>query len=158
MVLWEDPAPLNQEQTTPYSRSMRPRRTKSRCCQAVPLLCPVRAGTRRSTAERAQRHRHLLLIAAIFRSPAARPWAWELSEKSTWLPAVLWQQPLHSSPVSLDVQPPGEEVTEKKERKVQPSIGVTRGQRGRAGRRSFQIVFPQIKGVLGCSLLPCSSS
>lgn len=42
--------------------------------------------------------------------------------------------------------------------KVQPTIRVTRGQGGGAGRRGFQSAFPQIKGVLCRSLLILSSA
>lgn len=41
---------------------------------------------------------------------------------------------------------------------MQPTIRVTRGQPGGGGRRSFQIAFPQIKGVWCCCLLTLSSA
>lgn len=130
-----------------------PCRTESRCCQALPLLCPMTPGTRRSRAGWSQGHCPLFLLDGIFISPAAWPWTWELNGKSMWLAAIPAQLPGLTWCISSQGRGDTREGA-----KVQPAIGVTWGQWGGDGRRSFQIVFPQIKSALCCSLLILSIS
>lgn len=141
MVLWEDTAPLKQNKTSPRSHSMMPCRTKSR---HWPCSAPWW-----------HKEQHGWVIPKVL--PPV-PYCWNVQLSCL---GASWEKHVAPSTGSnLCTAPSSHWCTTSPRRgdrregaKVQPTIGVTRGQWGGAGRRSFQVVFSQIKGVLCCSLL-----